>query len=145
MRLLIQRVKEARVTVDEEVTGQIGPGLLVFLGIHRENDGSEISWLIQKLIHLRVFPDASGKMNRSVEESGGEILVVSQFTLYGNCRNGRRPDYLASASGEQARALYNRFVADLRLAFPRVETGRFAASMDVSLVNDGPVTLIIDR
>jgi D-tyrosyl-tRNA(Tyr) deacylase len=144
MRLLIQRVTEAKVVVDTDVTGAIGPGLLVFLGIHQKDTQADIPWLIRKLVGLRIFSDSEGKMNRSVQETEGSILLVSQFTLYGNCRNGQRPSFTESASGPQARALYDHFVRALKQAHDKVETGRFAASMSVSLVNDGPVTLMLD-
>ncbi len=144
MRLVIQRVLEARVTVDHRVTGQIGPGLLVLLGIHNDDTEADIPWLVEKLIHLRIFTDAHGKMNRSVLETEGGVLVVSQFTLYGNCRNGRRPDFMSAAPPERAIPLYEAFVEALRCQVSSVETGEFGAKMAVSLVNDGPVTLIID-
>ncbi len=144
MRILIQRVKEAKVMVGDEVTGQIGPGLLVFLGIHRADTEADIPWLVQKLIGLRIFNDDAGKFNKNVQDVDGGILVVSQFTLYGNCKNGRRPDFIQSANGEDAQTLYDAFVRSVRETYGSCETGRFAAAMEVSLVNDGPVTLMID-
>jgi D-tyrosyl-tRNA(Tyr) deacylase len=145
MRLVIQRVKQASVTVDNETVGKIGQGLLVLLGIHQDDDGSEIDWLVNKLALLRIFVDEAGKMNLSVQDISGEILVVSQFTLYGNCENGRRPDFIQAARPEKAEELYNRFLDCVRTKMGRVEAGRFGAKMEVDLINDGPVTLIIER
>ena len=144
MRLLLQRVQHAKVTVDDEIVGAIGPGILAFLGVHKDDHEGQVPWMVNKLLNLRVFSDEQGKMNLSVQDRQGEILVVSQFTLYGNCRNGRRPDFIQSAKGEQARHLYEAFVAELRKSWGRVETGRFAAMMEIELLNDGPVTLIVD-
>ncbi|MCB1135795.1 MAG: D-tyrosyl-tRNA(Tyr) deacylase [Chlamydiia bacterium] len=145
MKRLIQRVSEASVVVDAETVGKIGRGLLVFLGIHQDDTEAPIPWLVQKLIHLRIFCDDEGKMNRSVEDIGGEILVVSQFTLYGTCSKGRRPEFTQAAQGDAAQDLYEAFIACVRRDFGSVETGRFAAKMAVSLVNDGPVTLIMEK
>ncbi len=144
MRLLIQRVKEAKVVVDGAITGEIGPGLLVFLGVHRDDTDEEIPWILKKMLDLRIFVDERGKMNKSVKDINGEILVVSQFTLYGNCRNGRRPDFMESAPAEKAKELYESFIIATKKAHGQCATGRFAAKMEVSLVNDGPVTLIVD-
>ena len=144
MRLLVQRVKEASVKVDGEICGAIGPGLLVLFGVHKEDTGEEIKWLVNKLVNLRIFRDEQDKMNLSVKDTEGEILVVSQFTLYGNCQNGRRPDFIQSASGEKAKTIYENFVNAVTKEMGSVQTGRFAAYMEVSLVNDGPVTMIID-
>lgn len=144
MRLLIQRVKEARVTVDSEVVGSIAHGLLVFLGIHKDDLPEDADYLAKKLLSLRLFGDEADKMNRSIDEVKGAVLVVSQFTLYGTCTKGRRPEFTQSASGDQAITLYDQFVSLLRAQLPQVETGRFAAKMEVALINDGPVTLIID-
>lgn len=145
MRLLVQRVKEASVTVDNEIVGSIGHGLLVFLGIHKDDQPEDTSWLVQKLVNLRLFSDEEDKMNRSVQEVGGGVLVVSQFTLYGTCSKGRRPEFTQSASGEQAHGLYQKFVSEIRNVIPVVATGRFAAKMEVKLINDGPITLILDK
>ena len=144
MRVVIQRVKEARVEVDAQVTGAIGTGLLVLLGIARTDSAREAEYLVEKVLHLRVFPDAEGKMNRSVAEAGGSLLIVSQFTLYGDCRKGRRPSFDLAASPQQAASLYEYFVDAARKSAVRVETGVFQASMQVYLVNDGPVTIICD-
>ncbi len=144
MRLLIQRVKKAEVLTEGVVVGSIEQGLLVLLGIHKLDQENVIESFVSKLVHLRIFSDEQGKMNRSVLDVGGSVLVVSQFTLYGNCEKGRRPDFLESASGAFAEPLYARFLLALR-AFPLVvATGRFGAYMEVSLVNDGPVTLLLE-
>lgn len=145
MRLLIQRVKGAQVTVENRVVGAIGVGLLLFLGIHRNDTPEMTSWLVNKLVSLRCFADAAGKMNLSLKEVEGEALVVSQFTLYGNCLNGRRPDFIDSMPPEAAEPLYQKFVEELRQQIQRVQTGQFGAYMQVSLINDGPVTFLIER
>jgi D-tyrosyl-tRNA(Tyr) deacylase len=144
MRALLQRVTEARVTVDGRVTGEIGAGLLVLLGVSKLDTEAEAEFVAQKVLNLRIFEDENGKMNRSLLDTGGAMLVVSQFTLYGDCRKGRRPSFDDAAPAEQARALYEHFVAVARRSTPRVETGVFQAHMAVSLVNDGPVTLIVE-
>jgi D-tyrosyl-tRNA(Tyr) deacylase len=144
MRLVIQRVTEARVTVDENTTGSIGAGLLVLLGIAATDTAADADYLIDKLIGLRIFPDEAGKMNRSVLEAGGGLLIVSQFTLYADCRKGRRPGFDRAAAPEQARALYNYFLDSARARPLPVESGVFQAHMQVHLVNDGPVTILID-
>ena len=144
MRLVIQRVREAIVTVGESTAGSIRTGFVVFLGISRSDTAADAEYLVDKLLGLRVFPDAEGKMNRNVQEAGGSLLVISQFTLYGDCRRGRRPSFDQAAPPEQAQALYNHFVARARLGPAPVETGIFQASMLVSLVNDGPVTILMD-
>jgi D-aminoacyl-tRNA deacylase len=143
MRALLQRVTEARVTVDKTVTGEIGAGLLVLLGVSKLDTAAGAEFLAQKVLNLRIFEDENGKMNRSLLDTGGAMLVASQFTLYGDCRKGRRPSFDDAAPAEQARALYEHFVAIARRTV-RVETGIFQAHMSVSLVNDGPVTLIVE-
>ncbi len=145
MRLLIQRVKEAGVEVSGKNVGSIDRGLLVFLGIHKNDDTSKIPWLVNKVASLRCFPDDAGKMNRSVADVGGGVLVVSQFTLYGNCNGGRRPDFLEAANGPVAESLYQQFISEMRKQIERVATGEFAAHMEISLVNDGPVTFFLER
>jgi D-tyrosyl-tRNA(Tyr) deacylase len=144
MRVLIQRVSEARVTVAGSVVGEIGPGLLALLGVAKPDTAADAEFLAEKILNLRVFPDDAGKMNRSLLETGGALLVVSQFTLYGDCRKGRRPSFDDAAPAEQARRLYERFVEMARRSGVRVETGVFQAHMDVALVNDGPVTLLVE-
>ena len=144
MRALLQRVTEARVTVNNTVTGEIGGGLLVLLGVSKLDTTADAEFVAQKVLNLRIFEDADGKMNRSVCDTGGAMLVVSQFTLYGDCRKGRRPSFDDAAPAEQARALYEHFVAVARRSGLRIETGVFQAHMVVSLVNDGPVTLLVE-
>ncbi len=144
MRFLAQRVKEAQVVVDEKVVGSIGRGLCVFLGIHKEDTPSQTEWLVNKLVNMRIFPDEKGRMNLRVKEIQGEILIVSQFTLYGNCREGRRPHFIASASAQEAEPIYEKFVEETRQEMGRVQTGIFGAKMGVELVNEGPVTLLLD-
>ena len=144
MRLVIQRVTEARVTVSSSTTGSIGTGLLVFLGVSRTDTVEDADYLTGKLLGLRIFPDADGKMNRNVLEAGGSLLIVSQFTLYGDCRKGRRPSFDRAAPPEQAQDLYNYFVESAKQGPVPVETGVFQAMMQVHIVNDGPVTILID-
>lgn len=144
MRVVLQRVKDARVEVDSKVTGAIGSGLLVFLGVARTDTERDAEYLAEKTVTLRLFPDEAGKMNRSVTEAGGSVLVVSQFTLYGDVRKGRRPSFDQAAPPELARCLYEHFVSKLRLKQVHVETGLFQAMMSVYLVNDGPVTILCD-
>ncbi len=146
MVALIQRVAEASVEVDGVVTGAIGAGLLILLGVHRDDTGQEIEWLARKCSNLRIFPDEAGRMNRSVMDVGGEALVVSQFTLYGNAAKGNRPSFTDAARPEKAEALYEKFVDALSVQMGKpVPTGVFGAMMNVRLVNDGPVTLWVER
>jgi len=144
MRALVQRVSSARVVVAGEDVGAIRTGLLVFLGIAREDKEEDAVYLVDKLAALRIFPDDQNKMNRSVKDADGAILVVSQFTLYGDCRRGRRPSFDRAAPPDRAAALYNYFVATLRTTGIPVQTGVFQASMQVELVNQGPVTILIE-
>lgn len=144
MRAVIQRVSSARVVVDGETVGSIDHGLLVLLGITHTDSENEARWLAEKIAGLRVFQDNEGKMNRDVAEVGGRVLIVSQFTLYGECQKGRRPSFIDAARPEQAEPLYESFVTALKAVGVGTATGRFGAMMDVELVNDGPVTLIID-
>jgi D-tyrosyl-tRNA(Tyr) deacylase len=144
MRAVVQRVTQARVVVGGETVGEIGGGLLVLLGVARSDTVEQACWLADKVAGLRVFQDADDKMNRDVVEAGGAVLVVSQFTLYGDCRKGRRPSFVEAAAPEQAVPLYEAFVNALRALGIPTATGRFGAMMQVELVNDGPVTLIVD-
>jgi D-tyrosyl-tRNA(Tyr) deacylase len=144
MKAVLQRVTSARVEVDGAVAGEIGAGLLVLLGVSKTDAAADADFLADKIVNLRIFSDAEGKMNRSLIDVGGALLVVSQFTLYGDCRKGRRPSFDNAAGAEQARSLYEYFVAGARRTGVRVETGVFQAMMAVSLVNDGPVTLILE-
>jgi len=145
MKILIQRVKQASVEVDNQITGQIEQGLLVFLGVHENDTEENIDYLIRKLINLRIFDDDNGKMNLSVQDIKGSILVVSQFTLYADCRRGNRPDFMQAAKPEKANALYSMFVDKLRSVGIPTETGVFAAYMQVNIINDGPVTIQIEN
>ena len=144
MRAVLTCVKSASVTVDGREIANIGKGFLILLGVTHEDTESQAVKLADKLMGLRVFEDENGKMNHSLEDVGGEVLVVSQFTLYGNCRKGRRPEFLAAARPEVAVPLYEKFVALCRDKGFRVQTGEFGAYMDVASVNDGPMTLIVD-
>jgi D-tyrosyl-tRNA(Tyr) deacylase len=144
MRAVLQRVSEARVRVNGEIVGEIGRGLLVLLGVGQGDSVADARFLAEKTAGLRIFEDAQGKMNLSVEETGGAMLVVSQFTLYGDCRQGRRPGFSAAAPPEMADALYRQFVDGLQKRGLPVATGIFQAEMAVELVNDGPVTLLLD-
>ena len=145
MRLLIQRVKFASVEVEGRIIGEIERGLLVFLGIKETDDGSEIAWLANKLVGLRIFEDEADKMNLSVQEIGGEILLVSQFTLYADCSNGRRPGFTEAARPEKAEAMYEKFIIELEKLGMPPQTGKFQAKMQVRLENDGPVTMLLER
>ena len=144
MRLVIQRVKESKVTVSGSTTGAIRSGLLVLIGISREDTCAEADYMLDKVLGLRIFPDESGKMNRNIVEAGGALLLVSQFTLYGDCRKGRRPSFDRAAPPQQAQTLYEYFVDAARQSTVPVETGVFQAAMEVHLVNDGPVTILLD-
>src|SRR5208337_3003228 len=144
MRAVVQRVSRARVTVNGEITGEIGHGLLVLLGVGTGDTRADADYLVEKTIGLRIFEDAGGKMNLSVAEVGGALLVVSQFTLYGDARRGKRPSFDAAAPPGQARELYEYFMEKIRSAGLRCETGRFQEMMQVELVNEGPVTILLD-
>ena len=144
VRAVVQRVKEASVRVDDAVVGRVGRGLTVLLGVGTGDAESDAEYLADKLLNLRVFPDEKGQMNRSVLEVGGGILIVSQFTLYGDARRGRRPSYVDAAPPEEANRLYEHLVARLRASGLAVATGVFRAMMDVALVNEGPVTILLD-
>ena len=144
MRAVVQRVTRANVKVDGEVVGEIGNGLVVFLGIARDDTEKDASYLVEKLAALRIFDDEAGRMNRSLKDSYGGMLIVSQFTLYGDVRRGLRPSWIDAASPEIAEPLYDFFVAQARTNIDRVATGSFRAMMQVELVNDGPVTILLD-
>ncbi len=146
MRVVLQRVREASVTIGGEVIGEIGLGQLLLVGFEGSDTIEKVEWMADKVVGLRVFQDESGKMNLTLADVGGSILVVSQFTLYGNVRKGRRPSFVEAAPPETAIPLYESFVESLEARHPgRVATGEFGAMMDISLTNDGPVTLVIDR
>ena len=144
MRAVVQRVSRASVTVDGEVTGQIGTGFMVLLGVSEEDTASDAEYVANKIIGLRVFEDDDGKMNLSLQDVGGQMLVVSQFTLFGDCRKGRRPSFITAARPEKANELYEKFVELVRGQGIHAETGVFQAMMDVELLNQGPVTLLVD-
>jgi len=144
MRVVLQRVRRARVLIEDKEVGAIDLGLLVLLGIAIQDTQEQAKWLADKIVGLRIFADDEGKMNRSVQEVGGAVLIVSQFTLHGDCRKGRRPSFLAAAGPEQAIPLYESFIDAVKSHGVPVATGRFGADMQVELVNDGPVTLILD-
>lgn len=145
MRAVLQRVSRARVVIAGETVGEIGRGLLVLLGVARTDTRAQAEWLAEKTVALRIFEDDEGKMNRSVAEVGGSVLIVSQFTLYGDCAKGRRPSFIDAAVPETAIPLYEAFINGIKAQGIPTATGRFGAMMQVELVNDGPVTLILDR
>jgi D-tyrosyl-tRNA(Tyr) deacylase len=145
MKVLLQRVAQAKVEVERRVVGSIGPGVLVFLGVTHKDTPAEAAWLANKVVHLRIFEDDEGKFNRSLLEKKGEVLVISQFTLYADCSQGRRPSFTQAAQPELANTLYEKFMDELRVCGLQVQSGIFGAKMQVSLTNDGPVTLLIER
>jgi D-tyrosyl-tRNA(Tyr) deacylase len=145
MRIVLQRVSRARVSVDERVTGEIGAGLLLLVGFTSADGEAQLAWMARKIPALRVFPDGEGKLNRSLDEAGGALLVVSQFTVYGDAARGNRPSFIEAAPPSIAIPLYERFVALLGEGGREVRTGEFGAMMQVELVNDGPVTLVLER
>lgn len=144
MRAVIQRVKHAKVTVGDETVGQIAQGMVVLLGIHRHDTSSEIDWMVEKIVNLRIFDDENGAMNLSLFDLAQEMLIVSQFTLYGDCRKGRRPGYSSAAPPDLAEPLYLEFVKKVTQMGIKTATGKFGAMMEVHLVGDGPVTLLLD-
>ncbi len=144
MKVVLQRVSSASVEVDGRITGSIDQGLLVLFGAQTGDEDSDTLWLVNKIKNLRIFNDAAGKMNLSLDDIGGSMLVVSQFTLFGDCRKGRRPSFVQAAAPQEANRLYEKFCTELRTEGIRCETGIFAADMKVSLINDGPVTLVLD-
>ena len=144
MRAVVQRSRAASVTIDDEVVGSISSGLVVLVAVSPDDGDKETAWLADKVANLRIFGDDEGKMNRSLLDASGEALVVSQFTLYGDARNGRRPSFIRAAQGEEAERLYGRVIEELRALGITCASGRFGADMQVSLVNDGPVTILLD-
>ncbi len=144
MRAILQRVTRAKVSVDDETVGEIGKGILILLGVSREDTKKEAAYLLEKTLNLRIFEDAEGKMNLSLLDIKGELLVVSQFTLYGDTRKGRRPSFIEAAMPDIANELYSFFVLEAKKQIKKVETGRFQTMMNVELVNEGPVTILLD-
>ncbi len=144
MKVVLQRVTQAQVTVDGHTVGAICTGLVVLLGISRSDTTQDADYLLDKILYLRIFPDEAGKMNRNIQEAAGSLLLVSQFTLYGDCRKGRRPSFDRAAAPDQALALYHYFVEAARRSPVPVETGEYRAHMQVTLTNDGPVTIVLD-
>ncbi|MCI5129201.1 MAG: D-tyrosyl-tRNA(Tyr) deacylase [Candidatus Electrothrix sp. AUS3] len=144
MRAVIQRVTSAKVTVGDRQTGAIGEGLLVLLGVHNDDEPKDITWLADKIINLRIFDDKDGKMNHSLKDTGGSMLIVSQFTLLADCRKGRRPSWSEAAPPDKARQMYEEFIQVVADSGITTATGEFQAMMDVSLVNSGPVTILLD-
>lgn len=144
MRVVLQRASEAKVTVNNEIVGEIGRGLLVLLGVSAKDSEGDALYLLEKTLNLRIFEDKAEKMNLSLLDVKGELLVVSQFTLYGDTRRGRRPSFIEAAPPDKAERLYNFFVEEAKKQISKVETGKFQAMMDVSLINDGPVTILLD-
>lgn len=144
MRAIVQRVKSSCVTVQGEIIGKIGKGLNVLIGISKDDNENDLLYVKDKILNLRIFEDEDGKLNKSLIDIGGELIIVSQFTLYGDCRKGRRPSFIEAQGGEKAEELYNEFVNECKLILGKVETGKFGADMLVSIENDGPVTLLID-
>lgn len=144
MKAVVQRVSQASVTIDGEVVGEIGPGLMVLLGVAEGDSEREVRWMAEKLVGLRIFEDDQGKMNRSLLDMGGAMLVVSQFTLLGDCRKGKRPSFVGAAAPEVANSLYEQFVARVGEAGVPTATGRFRTEMKVALVNEGPVTILVE-
>ncbi len=144
MRAVVQRVSRAKVSVEGEIVGEIGKGLLILLGVSSQDSEKDSDYILEKTLNLRIFEDSEDKMNLSLLDIKGELLVVSQFTLYGDTRRGRRPSFITAAPPEKADQLYKYFVAGARKRISKVETGRFQAMMDVELVNDGPVTILLD-
>jgi D-tyrosyl-tRNA(Tyr) deacylase len=145
MRVVVQRVSRASVTVDGKITGEIGRGLLLLVAMQGTESDEDLDWMVNRCVGLRIFPDSEGKMNLSLEDAEGEILVVSQFTLYGDCRKGRRPSFIGAGDPQVSEKLIERFVGKIRAAGVNAGTGIFGADMKVELLNDGPVTLIIDK
>ena len=144
MRLVIQRVSKAAVYVDENEVGRIKKGLLVFIGVGKYDNDTDLTWLINKLVNMRIFPDQTGKMNNSIADVNGSILLVSQFTLYASTKKGNRPSFVNSADPDNAKFFYNKFIAALKELSIYVETGVFGANMQIELLNDGPVTVCLD-
>ena len=145
MKIVLQRVKHSSVSIQGTVVGSIGKGIMILLGVHKDDTPETAAFLAAKCADVRIFPDDDGKMNRSLVEAGGEALVVSQFTLYGDCARGRRPSFMEAAQPDKGKIFYELFVAELKKRVPGVATGVFGAMMDVDILNDGPVTLVLEK
>lgn len=144
MRAIVQRVKRSYVMVEGRTVAEIGRGLNVLIGISKEDTLEDLKYIQEKIVNLRIFEDEQGKLNRSLLDEKGELLLVSQFTLYGDCRRGRRPSFIEALGGEEAKSLYNKFIELCSVDFPGLQTGEFGADMEVGIINDGPVTLMLD-
>lgn len=144
MRAVVQRVNEASVSIDNEIVSKIGKGLLVFVGVKPDDTKTDRDYIINKVTNLRIFEDENGKMNLSVKDVDGEILIVSQFTLYGDCRKGRRPSFVRAGDPKEAEQVYNDFIEEILKEPLKIQTGVFQAEMDINLINDGPVTMLLD-
>lgn len=145
MKAVVQRVKKAKVSVNNKIISQIGRGFLVFLGIAQNDTEKQVDWLANKIVNLRIMSDEKGKMNKSLKETNGQLLIVSQFTLYGDCRKGNRPSFTQAADPVKAEKLYNLFIKKVKSLEVKVKSGIFGAMMEIELINDGPVTIIVDR
>lgn len=144
MRAVVQRVKSSKVQVDDRIIGEIGKGINLLVGISKEDTKEDIDYIVRKVLGMRIFEDEDGKMNYSLQDIGGELLVISQFTLYGDCRKGKRPDFMKAQGGEKAVELYNELVEAFKKEIPNLQTGEFGADMKVEIINDGPVTLLLE-
>ena len=144
MKALIQKVEQAKVEVSKEVVGKITTGILILLAVSKDDSKKQADWLLEKIVNLRIFPDEHGKMNKSIKDIGGQLLIVSQFTLLGDCKKGNRPSFDKAASSDKANQIYNYFIEKAKIYELDVSCGKFAAHMQVSLINDGPVTFVID-
>lgn len=144
MRAVVQRVKSSKVEVDNKVIGEIGKGINLLVGISKDDTKEDIDYIVRKVLGMRIFEDENERMNFSIQDIGGELLVISQFTLYGDCRKGKRPDFMKAQGGERAAELYNELVEAFRKEVPNLQTGEFGADMKVEIINDGPVTLLLE-
>jgi len=144
VRAVIQRVKSSKVEVDDKIIGQIGKGINLLVGISREDTKEDIAYIVRKVLGMRIFEDENGKMNFSLQDIKGELLLISQFTLYGDCRKGKRPDFMKAQGGEAAKELYNELIEAFKNEVPNLQTGEFGADMKVEIINDGPVTLLLE-
>ena len=144
MRAVVQRVKSSKVEVDGKIIGSIGRGINLLIGISKEDTREDIDYIVRKVLGMRIFEDENGKMNYSLQDIKGQLIVISQFTLYGDCRRGKRPDFMKAQGGDLARSLYNELVEEFKKEVPDLQTGEFGADMQVEIINDGPVTLLLE-